>query len=167
MPTQKTKFVMSKAQHTGRLRFHTPTPVMNRYRTIRPSTPSRHSAKAMATYQARGGRAASATPATAGGDRVQALARLARDQGGALPRIVEGVVDFDHVKFLVLSSVGTSRILSKKSHIQCSIVNTNSCTEFVHSRIRSFRILLSPSALFADLVTEFRLSSVMPSLSHS
>ena len=30
MPTQKTKFVMSKAQQTGRLRFHTPTPVTNR-----------------------------------------------------------------------------------------------------------------------------------------
>ena len=30
MPTQNTKLVMSNAQQTGRLRFHTPTPVKNR-----------------------------------------------------------------------------------------------------------------------------------------
>ena len=30
MPTQNTKLVMSKAQPTGRLKFHTPTPVKNR-----------------------------------------------------------------------------------------------------------------------------------------
>ena len=94
MPTQKTKLVMSKAQHTGRLRFHTPTPVKNRYRTIRPRMPSRQSEMAMATYQARGGAGGlghAGTPPSVTACRlwpVSPVIRVARRRGSS-----SGVVD--------------------------------------------------------------------------
>jgi len=59
IPTQKTKFVMSKPHDTGRFSPHTPTPTANRYAIMRPRIPVSDAAIPNAMYQALGGLGAS------------------------------------------------------------------------------------------------------------
>ena len=65
IPIQKTKLTIAKPQPTGLFTPHTPTPLSTRYPIIATRTTSSVEEMLKAMYQARGGRGASQTAATA------------------------------------------------------------------------------------------------------